>query len=357
LIDETALEGAGAQHVTAAIVAWNGGEDIAACVASVLRQSILPTQRLVVDNGSSDGSVDNLHRVDPDLEIIRNESNVGFARAANQAFAAARGEWLLLLNQDVVLEPNYVEALLDVARRKSHIGSISGKLIRLGPGERIIDSTGHILYRNGWAANRGEWEIDEGQYESVQEVFGVCAAAALYRMEMLRESCTGVARPFDERFVSYHEDVDLDWRARWLGWHAWYVPAVAWHRRGGSELGWTPQQIRRTVANRLMLVGNNDLWPQGLARLPAVLAFGFAGVVRSMIEAPVVMLGPIDALRRFRSTKARRRFIASRQRVAPNEISVWMRPYPLKQRLRALVSGESVKRRERLRRSATPRQA
>ncbi len=94
--------------VSAAILNWNGGDLVVRCLRSLLRQTHLPGQRLVVDNGSSDGSLERLRAEDPDLEVIANPRNLGFARAANQAVAAAGGRWLLLLNLDVELEPDYV---------------------------------------------------------------------------------------------------------------------------------------------------------------------------------------------------------------------------------------------------------
>jgi GT2 family glycosyltransferase len=337
--------------VTAAIIGWNGGEDIQGCVRSVLGQTARVGQRVLVDNHSTDGSVEAATALDPDLEVIRNQSNVGFARAANQAFAAARGSWLLLLNQDVVLETDYVERLLEPALKDASLGSLTGKLLRPGTGDSVVDSTGHILYRNGWAANRGELEPDQGQFEAGGEVFGVCAAAALYRVAMLKEASSDAARPFDERFFAYIEDVDLDWRARWLGWRAWYVPAVAWHRRSASNAAATAAQARRTVANRLLVVANNDLWPSGLIRLPGVLAFAVLGALRSRGAA----LGPFDALRVLPESRRRRRFLAAHRRVDAGVIASWMRPYPFRDRLRGLFRKRSLRYRRPIPPVADPR--
>src|SRR5262249_58653681 len=114
------------------------------------------------------------------------------------------------------------------------IGSLSGKLLRGDPveGPSVIDSAGHVLYRNRTALNRGENEPDRGQFDEPAEVFGVCAAAALYRRAMLEDVRVGDDY-FDSTFFAYLEDVDLDWRARLRGWKAWYAPAaVAIHERG-----------------------------------------------------------------------------------------------------------------------------
>ena len=118
----------------------------------------------------------------------------------------------------------------------------------------IVDSTGHVLFRNGWAGNRGEGLPDTGQWERPEEIFGVTAAAALYRLSMLAQLCQGPARPFDERFFAYIEDVDLDWRMRWLGWKAWYVPtAVAYHRHSASFGVYSPLKVMLVERNRALL--------------------------------------------------------------------------------------------------------
>jgi GT2 family glycosyltransferase len=340
--------------VTAAIIGWNGGSDIEACLQSLLSQTVTATQTIVVDNGSTDGSVERLKALDPGVEVIANSTNLGFARAANQAFEAATGEWLLLVNQDVVLDADYLRRLLEAGIADSTIGSITGKLLLHGAGRQVIDTAGHVLYRNGWAANRGEHDLDTGQFDRAQEVFGVCAAAALYRVAMLRDACEGTARPFDERFFAFIEDVDLDWRARWLGWRAWYVPVEAWHRRGGSGAGYTPRQLRRTVANRLMVVANNDLWPGGLFRAPGAAAFAVAGVLRSIRHAPGVLLGPLDVLRSAREIRSRRRFIAARRRVSQQSMARWMQPYPFLERAGRVWRRRSARRRLRLPHTANP---
>lgn len=160
-----------ADRLTAAILNWNGGDMVLQCLRSLQRQERPPDQLIVVDNGSSDGSLQRLVDEEPRLQVIRNERNLGFARAANQAVAASKGQWLMLANLDIDLEPDYISRLLAAAARDPSVGSITGKLLRpKTDSSTIIDSTGHIVYRNGWAANRGEGEPDHGQWEEAGEV-------------------------------------------------------------------------------------------------------------------------------------------------------------------------------------------
>jgi len=330
-----------AEGVSAAIINWNGGELVLKCARTIVEQSLPPSELIIIDNGSTDGSLDRLRAEHPRAKVTANPRNLGFARAANQAVANATGRWLLLANLDIELEPTYIARLVAAGDKDPRIGSVTGKLLRpAGGSAAIVDSTGHVLFRNGWAGNRGENLPDSGQWERPEEVFGVTAAAALYRMSMLAEVCQGSARPFDERFFAYIEDVDLDWRARWLGWKAWYEPAVAWHHRSATKARRSAFILRHILKNRLLLVANNDLWPQGLLRLPGVAAFTILAATQFGLEAPSSLLGLIDFVRLLPSSGARRRFVKSKRKVPADSIASWMQPYPyLKQITRRFGSG------------------
>jgi GT2 family glycosyltransferase len=322
------------ERVSAAILNWNGGDMVVACLRSLLSQDRPVDEIIIVDNGSRDDSLGRLREIDASVDVIRNESNLGFARAANQAVAAATGDWLLLCNLDVEFEPDYVRRLSAAGDRDAAIGSVTGKLLRpKTEAAAIIDSTGHILFRNGWAANRGEGESDEGQWQRTDEVFGVTAAAPLYRTAMLREISEGEARPFDERFFAYIEDVDLDWRMRWLGWRSWYEPAIAWHHRSATGARRSSFILRHILKNRLLLVANNDLWPEGLIRLPGVIAFTAMTAVQFGLESPTAPLGIIDAFRHLGSSMRRRKFLRSKRKVDAGQISRWMEPFPYRQKI------------------------
>jgi GT2 family glycosyltransferase len=329
------------EGVSAAIINWNGGELVLKCARTIVDQSLPPTELIIIDNGSTDGSLDRLRFDHPRAKVIANPRNLGFARAANQAVANATGRWLLLANLDIELEPTYIARLVAAGDQDPRIGSVTGKLLRpAGGSAAIVDSTGHVLFRNGWAGNRGENLPDGGEWERPEEVFGVTAAAALYRMSMLAETCQGHARPFDERFFAYIEDVDLDWRARWLGWKAWYEPAVAWHHRSATKARRSPFILRHILKNRLLLVANNDLWPQGLLRLPGVVAFTALAATQFGLEAPSSLLGLIDFVRQLPASCDRRRFIKSKRTVSADSIAGWMQPYPYRKQIaRRIGSG------------------
>jgi GT2 family glycosyltransferase len=324
-----------AEAVSAAILNWNGGDLVVECLRSLLHQTYPIAELIVVDNASTDDSLERLRVEAPGIKVIGNSQNLGFAAAANQAIAIATGGWFLLANLDVEFEPDFVARLVAAGDRDPAIGALAGKLLRarVGGAPAIVDSTGHVLYRNGWAANRGEGLPDSGQWERPEEVFGVTGAAPLYRMKMLREVSNGTARPFDERFFAYIEDVDLDWRMRWLGWKAWYEPAVAWHHRSATGARRSPFILRHILKNRLLLVANNDLWPQGLVRLPSVALFTVLTAGAFAFESLTAPLAIFDFFRLLPESLRRRRFLRSNRRVAPSEVARWMAPFPYLQKI------------------------
>jgi GT2 family glycosyltransferase len=160
---------------------------------------------------------------------------------------ADSSEYVLVLNPDVVLCPDFIEILVGALERNRRAGSATGKLWRWPPDRpfsacslstppdpqlsRVIDSTGIFLTPNQRHLDRGSGEADSGQYETVESVFGATGAAALYRRNMLDEVRVG-GQVFDEDFFAYREDADLAWRAQWMGWRCLYVPgAGAYHVR------------------------------------------------------------------------------------------------------------------------------
>jgi GT2 family glycosyltransferase len=175
--------------VAVAVINYNGAEYLKACIESLRGQDHPPAEAVVLDNRSTDGSVTLLREIFPEIRLIELPSNLGYADAANLAIRETDSRYLLLVNPDVVLTPNYLRELLYAAERRPDTGSLTGKLLRFPEGAdvNVIDSTGHIMFRNRWASNRGTGEEDLGQYEESREVFGVSGAAALYRREMLED--------------------------------------------------------------------------------------------------------------------------------------------------------------------------
>jgi GT2 family glycosyltransferase len=316
---------------SALVVSWNQLDLLRACIASLRRQSSALREIVVVDNGSIDGSVEWL-RAQPGIRLVENARNLGFATANNVGLRICSGDLVLLANADVELAPDYVE-LCEQHFARLEISSVTGKLLRASP-EGVIDSTGHNVYGLGWAENRGEMQPDAPPYDRSEEVFGVCAAAALYRRKALEEVALD-GDVFDETYFSYIEDVDVDWRLRWAGWHAWYEPAaVALHHRSASGARYSAATMRHILKNRLLTVVKNYDARSLLRHLPGVIAFTAIKTADFSRVHPSAAAGLIDAMRLLPSARRKRRLIMSSGRAAPSDVSKWLLPFPWRARLR-----------------------
>jgi len=211
-------------------------------------QSRPADETIVVDNGSSDGSLALIARDHPEVRVIALPRNTGFAHAANRGLAATSAAAVALVNTDVVLAPDWLARTERALGADETVAAVACKMVDLASPELLYDA-GDVLRRDGVCVQRGRRRPDDGRYDDPGEVFAACAGAALYR----REAVAGVGG-FDERFFAYLEDVDLGLRLRLAGWRCAYEPAVARHAGGGSS--W---QLQRSVSawaerNTLLLV-------------------------------------------------------------------------------------------------------
>lgn len=264
-------------HISVVVINWNSGTDLADCLPSVLAQTLPPFEMVIIDNASTDDSPAVGRRA---LEAagrpsscrvawVMNGRNEGFSRAANQGIAATTGDWVLLLNPDVVLAPAFLDEAWGALRARPEAGSLGGKVLRFD--HRTIDTTGQFVRADGRVRERGYGEADRGQYEQSGEIFSVCGAVALYRRAMLDDVAVE-GECFDEDFFAFYEDADLGWRAQRRGWRCWYQPtAVAYHARGGTNRAgrrvWARWQMPRRplqiqfhilINRHLMLVKNQS---------------------------------------------------------------------------------------------------
>lgn len=296
-----------APSVSAVVVTWNSHRDIGTCLASIITQSHPVSPVVVVDNGSGDGTTDLVRRDFPQVEVLELEHNEGFARANNLGIERLRTEWVLLVNPDAHLAPDYVQRLLEFAKPWPQVGALGGILLR-DDGSGRVDSAGIEIFRSRRVRDRGTGGAAPPKDAPPEQVFGICAAAALYRRRMLDEAAVE-GEVFPERFFAYYEDADLAWRAWRLGWQAWVVPSArAWHRRGGSPAA---EGFGRwmTHRNRLWLVARNEpLW-RPLTAFPELAAHEALMALRvlrhpSLIGAVIQSLVGLPAALRARRVSA-----------------------------------------------------
>lgn len=257
--------------VSAVVLNYNGGTMVLDCLASLSAQEPACSEVICVDNNSVDGSVEQIEASFPQVRVIRQPQNLGFAGGMNRGIEAAGSELVALINLDVTLDPGYLACCGRALNDDPNLGGVTGKLLRPGPADPpIIDTTGHLVYRNRRAVDRGEREPDLLQYDGDRSLFSLCGAAPVYRRAMLDDIKLD-GEYFDEDFFAYFEDFDLSWRAHLRGWSLGYVPdAVGRHFRGGTGSKSSTFILACNHRNRLLVMLRNDHPASFFRHLPGI---------------------------------------------------------------------------------------
>ncbi len=232
---------------------------------------------MLVDNGSTDGSATFTSENFPEVRVVALEENRGFSAAANAGIEAANSEYTVLLNNDTAADPGWLAALARAADAHPEAGLFASKLVDFND-RRFLDGAGDALRLGGLPYRLGHGEKDRGQFDAPRFVFGACAAAALYRRDMLEE--IGL---FDEDFVSYCEDGDLSFRAQLAGYRCFYVPEAIVYHMGSATTGGkrSATATRLGTRNSLSLLVKN----LPLSTVPHVLPFFVFGQIARLVSA------------------------------------------------------------------------
>jgi GT2 family glycosyltransferase len=220
------------QYFSVIIPNWNGERHMPACMDALRRQTYRSFETIVVDNASKDGSLRLLGEKYPEVQVLALPENRFFSGAVNAGVAVARGEVIVLLNNDTEADPHWLHELKKALDEHPEAGLAASKL-RLFDRRSVIHSAGDFYRRDGVPGNRGVWEEDKGQYDQSIWTFSACAAASAYRRSMLEQ--IGL---LDEDFYGYCEDVDLAFRAQLMGFRCLFVPAaVVYHKLSATGAG------------------------------------------------------------------------------------------------------------------------
>jgi GT2 family glycosyltransferase len=305
-----------------AIVHFRRRAVLESCLASVAAQTLRPGAVAVVDHDPEPGETALLRARFPGVRWLPGR-NRGFAAGANRALreAALRdpaAEFLLLLNDDVELAPDFAELLAREMHARPSVALASGKLLR--EDWRTLDSAGLSMGRTRRATDRGSEQPDRGQFERVERVFALSGAALMMRRSAL-ERLEVAGELFDEAFFAYHEDTDLAWRARLLGWCCLYVPgARAAHRRGWPRRAWRaidPAIRRHSFKNRYLEMIKNERLGELLRDLPAILLWEAVRLAGALLRDPGRLPAYAEAWRLAGRALAKRRLIQRRRRRVP----------------------------------------
>lgn len=220
--------------VSIIIVNWNGGEVMRQCIESLSKIDYANWELIVVDNGSTDGSVEKIKKLNiknqnykSKLKIIRNKTNLGFAVANNQGYKVSRGKYILLLNNDTKVEPDFLTKLVSHIKQDLSVGVIQPKIFLMDKPE-YLDNAGSFLTRSGFLEHWGFGEKDGKEFNSEREIFSAKGACMLIRREVIEK-----VELFDDDFFSYFEESDFCWRVWMNGWKVLFYPeAKIYHKLG-----------------------------------------------------------------------------------------------------------------------------
>lgn len=255
-------------HVSIVVPNWNGESLIGDCLASLKAQEFSDFEVVVVDNGSRDGSVSLIARDYPDVKVVVLDKNLGFSVAVNEGVSTSRGEFVLLLNNDAVADPECLGHLVTMLDRDPGLGAVACRMIKQnGKSHGKIDSAGNSYSSWGIPFPRGRDE-DPAKFDDSTQVFALSGGACLIRREALDR-----VGPFDPKFFMYYEDVDWSFRARLAGYGIRYQPlAVVRHLVGASSGGGYSPLVRfHAVKNSWVLYLKNMPTPLLWRYLPKFL--------------------------------------------------------------------------------------
>ncbi len=298
-----------------------------ACLDSILMQVYKPVDIVVIDNSSTDGSPEWIRTNYTGILLKCFKENRGFSAALNEGIRATDSPFILSVNPDVILHPDCLAQMVKVMLEESKVGIVSPKLLRFDDNQ-LLDSTGLFINRCRSPYDRGQGEIDRGQYDQDKQVFGACGALALYRREML-EDLVSNTEYFDEDFFAYYEDADLAWRAQLCGWQAVFEPqAVGTHVRGWGDSmrkqrKKNPLGPRLALRNRYLMSVKNDRISYFIADLPMIVSAEVPKLGYAALHMPSVLLGILDFIALSGRMVQKRRHLWNKAGVKKSNLRRW----------------------------------
>lgn len=317
--------------LTISIIATNEKEILRKCLNHV-RENIsnnIDCEVYVVDNASSDGTSDMLKNEYNYVKVITNEKRKSYCENNNNIIRRSSGDHVLIMNADVFITKGFIEELLGAIGAGKDIGCVMGKLLLRDGNEsdKVIDSTGLVIYRSRRTTDRGQGEEDKGQYDAPGEIFSASGAAMLCSREML-EDVKLFDEYFDESFYAHKEELDLCWRARLRGWKIIYDPkAIAYHLRGwGSGIARRkiPRFIRRhSYKNRYLMMIKDDHLINILKSAHIILWHELKALIYVIFREPHMILAWLQIILLLPLTVRKRREIMKKAIVRPGQIIGW----------------------------------
>ena len=320
------------------IVTWNSKDYIQTCLDAALKQTYQDLAITVLDNDSSDGTISCLAPyLDAGIGLIPNSGNDGYAAAHNKLIRMTDSEYVLTLNPDVRLRPDFVEKLVMALDGSPNYGSASGQLLSITREQFLernfaddhpfrIDEAGMGIHKSRRQYMRGRRNHVGKSCTEFTSIFGPGGAAAFYRRTMLEDVCIN-DEYFDESFFVHKEDVDLAWRAQLLGWESCYTPlAVGYHVRGfhpGQRKRMSVEIRRHAIKNRWLMAVKNELALEFLLDMPHILLYDMQILGYMLLFERDSLPAFLDFLKLLPRAMQWRRIIHRRGQTRTNYMSRW----------------------------------
>ena len=297
---------------TVIIVNWNSWDILSCCLEKLQQQTFQNFNVLVIDNASDVPAPSELLSRYRNITLIQNQANLGFAAANNQAIKLLGDtEWVVLLNPDAFAEPDWLELLVDAARKTPDYAMFASRQLQDG-NQKVLDGDGDVYHISGlvWRAGHG-MPANEAAHEP-REIFSPCAAAALYRRDALM-SVGG----FDEDFFCYVEDVDLGFRLRLMGYRCLLVPSAVVHHIGSATTGGQRSDFSVYHGHRNLMWTYVKNMPGWLfwALLPLHIVMNFATICLFAVlgKGRVIIKAKYDAIKGLPQAWGKRKQIQARR--------------------------------------------
>ncbi len=319
-------------RVSINILNTNESHVLPRCIDAVLAQTYRDYHLIVIDNGSTDGSPDWVASHHPDINLIRNQKNCWYCGGHNIGIRQAETEFVLLLNSDVFIQPDFLKEMVRALDSDPHLGGVQGKLWKIfdakadipPPDRRYIDTTGILMTQSRRNFDRYQEMLDQGQFDEPGPVFGPDGSAPLYRRAMLDDIRID-EEFFDADFLIYRDVVDLSWRARSRGWTFAYVPsATGFHVRGFSPRTRNKQPLffrKLSYRNRYLTLIKNETWESLQPHLVRFLGFELGMLAHVIFREPSLISAWFDLYGLLSNALRKRQIIQSNGTVPARQIT------------------------------------
>lgn len=336
------------------ILTWNAQKYIRKCLEGALSQTYPKIEINIVDNGSQDKTIEIIQKEFlpkyTQIKFLKNDKNIGFAAGHNQLILLSKGDLIVPLNQDLILDKDFIKNSIEIFNDLK-VGAMQGKLYRYDfdkdevekIGDRlVIDTTGLVILKSRRVVNRGQGEPDFGQFDinGQEEVFGADGAAPIYSKKALEDVKLYKDDYFDSSFFAYLEDVDLSWRLRLYGWKIIYNPrAIGYHGRGAKDVKniYNPVELikgRNAIGafakkiswrNRRLMQIKNEFLSLFLKHLPWWILKEIFGLVYIFLFERQTLKAVPQFFKMLPEAQNKRKIIMNNTKITADEISKWFK--------------------------------